>query len=99
MGPVLPLESSRSIKDAYDPRVRNTNTVGLSPHYAYRSNGVDQTHGQQKSTDGKLGPGLVNNNPYYKQTHGQQESNDRIAIDAKFMQSQSHREVGVFHMG
>ncbi|KAI3809636.1 hypothetical protein L1987_19232 [Smallanthus sonchifolius] len=101
VGPVLPLESSRNMKDVYDPRVmvRNTNTVGLSPHYAYRSNTGDQTHGQPKSTDGKMAPGLVNSNPYYKQTNGQQQSNGRISIDAKFMQAQSQREVGVFHMG
>ncbi|KAK9056881.1 hypothetical protein SSX86_024245 [Deinandra increscens subsp. villosa] len=94
VGPVLPLESSRNMKDGYDPRVmvRNTTTVGLSPHYAYRSNAGDQT-------DRKLAPGLVNSNPYYKQTNGQQPSNERIGMDAKFMQSQSHREVGVFHMG
>ncbi|XP_076913501.1 mitogen-activated protein kinase 18-like [Bidens hawaiensis] len=93
VGPVLPLESNRSMKDVYDPRVmvRNTNTVSLSPHYA--------THGQQKSTDGKLASGLVNSNPYYKQTHGQQQSNERVTLDAKFMQAQSHREVGVYHMG
>ncbi|KAJ0733497.1 putative mitogen-activated protein kinase CMGC-MAPK family [Helianthus annuus] len=101
VGPVLPLESSRNMKDVYDPRVMVRN-IGLSPHYAYRSNTGDQTQGQQKSTDGKLAPGLVNgvnSNPYYNQTHGQQKSNERIAIDGTFMQPQPHREVGVFHMG
>ncbi|PWA49309.1 MAP kinase 20 [Artemisia annua] len=125
VGPVLPLEGSRDMKDAYDPRVMVRNTVGLSPHYAYRSNNGNQTKIhvaesdkdsssliKQQTTVGKMSPGLVNRNPYYNQPHGQ-PPNERIAIDAKFMQAQSqygvagaaavavaaHREVGVVHMG
>lgn len=125
VGPVLPLEGSRDMKDAYDPRVMVRNTVGLSPHYACRSNNGNQTKIhvaesdkdsssliKQQTTVGKMSPGLVNRNPYYNQPHGQ-PPNERIAIDAKFMQAQSqygvagaaavavaaHREVGVVHMG
>nr|XP_043618854.1 mitogen-activated protein kinase 19-like [Erigeron canadensis] len=96
VGPVLPLEGSRDMKDEYDPRVVVRNTVGLSPHYAYRGNSGNQgkingTEGdrdssslvKQQPTAGKLSPGLVNSNPYYNQPHGQQP------IDAKFMQPQS----------
>ncbi|KAI3695302.1 hypothetical protein L1987_78297 [Smallanthus sonchifolius] len=99
-GPVLPLEGSRNMKDAYDPRVmvRSTNMIGFSPHYAYRSNRGDQASDQQKSTDRKLVPGLVNSNLFYKQSHGQQKSSELIAIDAKFVHAESHREVDV-HIG
>ncbi|KAK1424043.1 hypothetical protein QVD17_19354 [Tagetes erecta] len=101
VGPVHPFEGNRNTKDMYDPRamVRSANTVGLSPHYAYRSNCVDPACGQQESTDRKLAPGLVNSNLCYKQGHGQKKSSELIAIDAKFMQAQPRREVGVVHMG
>ncbi|KAJ0694857.1 putative mitogen-activated protein kinase CMGC-MAPK family [Helianthus annuus] len=101
VGPVLPLEGSRNMKDEYDSRVmvRNRNTVGLSPHYMYRSNSWDHARSQQKLTDIELHPGLINRSPCHKQAHGQQKSSQLIAIDANFMQSQSHREVGIVHMG
>ncbi|XP_076896425.1 mitogen-activated protein kinase 20-like isoform X2 [Bidens hawaiensis] len=83
-GPVLPLEGSLNMKDEYDSRVmvRNRNTFGLSPHYAYRSNGADRARSQQKSTGRKLSPGLVNGDLFYKETHGQQKSSEPIALDA-----------------
>ncbi|KAI7756110.1 hypothetical protein M8C21_008766 [Ambrosia artemisiifolia] len=85
------------MKDEYDPMVKvrhtNTNTVGLSPHYAFRSNSWDHARSQQMLMDRELAPGLVNSSLCHKQAHGQQKSSELIAIDANFMQSQSHREV------
>lgn len=101
MGPVLPFEGSRDVKDVFDPRVMVRNTVGLSPHYAYRSNSTTQGKihvAESADKDSKQSQGLVNSNPYsYNQTHGQQP-NDQIALDAKFMQ-QSRSQFGVVHMG
>lgn len=114
VGPVLSSDvGNRDMKDVFDPRVMVRNTVGLSPHYAYRTHSGNQgkIHGSESDKDsvssvkhqsttpgGKLSPGMVNSNPYGQYgQHGQQQPNERIPIDAKFMHT--HREVGVVHMG
>ncbi|KAI3753623.1 hypothetical protein L2E82_25682 [Cichorium intybus] len=105
VGPVLPLEGSREMKDVYDPRVMLRNgPVGVSPHYvsSYRGNNGNQgktinggVEGDRDSLSlmkqqGKLSPGLVNSNPYY--THGQQSK----GMESKFMQqSQSQSQYVV----
>ncbi|KAL4554132.1 hypothetical protein LXL04_039752 [Taraxacum kok-saghyz] len=103
VGPVLPLEGSREIKDAYDPRVILRNgPVGVSPQYipsSYRGNSGNQVkilHGESdnnnnsKQPQGKMStsPGLINSNPYnYNQSSHGQQQHQ--SVDAKFIQSQS----------
>ncbi|XP_024966684.1 mitogen-activated protein kinase 15-like [Cynara cardunculus var. scolymus] len=88
VGPVLPFEGSREMKD---PRVMVRNGGG----YAYRSNSgkieADDRDSysliKQQTTATATAKGLINSNPYYNQGHGHgQQANERIAMDPKFMQ-------------
>ncbi|PON69800.1 Serine/threonine protein kinase [Parasponia andersonii] len=101
VGLVLPIENGRNVKEAYDPRVRNTILPqAVSPHCFFRTHTANQeksdsslikvqAHSPQLNMAAKQSPVMVidlNTNPYYQP---QPKVDQLTAIDTKLIQVQS----------
>ncbi|PON98564.1 Serine/threonine protein kinase [Trema orientale] len=101
VGPVLPIENGRNVKEAYDPRVRNTILPqAVSPHCFFQTHTANQeksdsslvkvqAHSPQLNMAAKQSPVMVidlNTNPYYQP---QPKVDQLTAIDTKLIQAQS----------